>query len=63
MEILEGYVGEEWVVDLPTSLLREMVRYVEFWAESDGAAADAAEDEVMAGSGDEGSLIDEGMGW
>ena len=64
MEIMKEYMDEEWIQELPTSLLRETVRYVAVEVQSKPVAAQASvaetfqNDGTAESSGDD-SLIDE----
>ena len=65
IETLKEYMEEEWLLEVPTPLLREMVEYVELdiqsknVAASSSPAAEASQNDATADSGDEDSLIDE----
>lgn len=68
IEVMEQFMEEAWLLDMPTSLLREMVKYTELYLQSEAvttqaSAAEASENDAIAGSDDEESLIDEGTSW
>ena len=64
MEVMKGYMGNDWLEEAPTSVLREMVRYLRVEEQSQSVTAQAAAAEVMTGAttadySDDDSLIDE----
>ena len=64
MEVMKVYMGDDWLEEAPTSLLREMVRYSRVEEQSQSVTAQAAAAEAMKGAAtadlsDDDSLIDE----
>lgn len=64
IEIMTEFMEEDWLLDVPTSLLREMVEYVEVELQRESLAAEAlaakeTRDDATAESSDDDTLIDE----
>lgn len=64
IDTMKGYMEEEWLLEVPTPLLREMVEYVEVDIQSKNVAAslpvaEASRNDTAGHSSDEDSLIDE----
>ncbi len=67
VEVVKEYVGEEWLLEVSTSLLREMVGFVEVEIRSQSVASQASAAEGCQNAAavdlrDEDSLVEEGMG-
>lgn len=63
-ETLKEYMDEDWISEVPTSLLREMLRYVEIESQSRAIAAqapgaEASQNDATTNSSGDDSLIDE----
>ena len=64
IDIMTEFMDEDWLLDMSTSLLREMVEYVEVELQRESLAAEAlaakeTRDDAAAESSDDGTLIDE----
>lgn len=64
IDIMIEFMEEDWLLDVPTSLLREMVEYVEVELQRESLAAGTlaakeSRDDATAESSDDGTLIDE----
>ena len=63
-ETMKEYMDEDWISEVPTSLLREMLRYVEIESQSRATAAqapvaEASQNDATTNSSGDDSLIDE----
>ena len=67
VETMMEYMDKGWLLDVPTSLLREMVEYVDVESQrsnsvaAQGLAVEVFQNDGKAGSSDEDSLIDEAV--
>ncbi len=67
VDVMKEYVEEEWLLEVPTSLLREMVDFVgvEIRSKSvarQASAAGGSQNAATVDLSDKDSLVDEGMG-